>query len=92
MSLTRARAPRTHRHADCVAIWSPAAAANAIRSRAVAARPASVPYAPTSIAETSTVPRREGSQGTAPANMVPESLRPARGLFQSLTTRARLFS
>jgi hypothetical protein len=51
-----------------------------------------VPYAPTSIAETSTVPRREGSQGTAPANMVPESLRPARGLFQSLTTRARLFS
>ena len=77
-SLARRRAPPTQRHADPAAIWSPAAAAYAIRSRAVAARPASVPYAPTSIAETSAVPRREGSQGTAPANMAERESRESR--------------
>ena len=81
MSLTRRRAPRTQRHADPAAIWSPAAAAYAIRSRAVAARPASVPYAPTSIAETSVVPRSEGSQGTAPANIVHVRPRQRAGSF-----------
>ena len=50
-------------------ILTPATAAYAISNSAVAAKPASTPYAPTSITETTTVPLRDGSHGTTPPNI-----------------------